>query len=421
MEGISRNANVAIGEEIDPSIEQPIGTETTALPSIQPTEDISPKSSYPFLSGRNLLWLVFLWPWVFIPICFALFYGYHSKYYYQLEGVNQVPTISVSGSKPPSSILFAYGLHFEAVLLSVFFILLYHLYHEKIDSYYNTDRVDDDAIDIEADSDAVDGYRPPESTLEPYPTSTSNVITSPPSALNTPPHISSNSDATENNQQAEDQRRQGEDTNGTRLLNCEGYYRYLINACECATCYGCKFFQCACCYCDYLAFDDHFQHTNPQRYPLLRSYLHHWNRICLGIGLFAAWCMTIVGSIDLGVNDTVHGIFALLMFIGGVAHEVFFFYHVTRHVGSVQRHSLFPVFCHQICLVITLPMNILLVIITGIIYLACGDQCDAFVFNMFPVLEFTTILFVLFYVLSFYDEFGRVALVTTVNHRWKNL
>ena len=131
--------------------------------------------------------------------------------------------------------------------------------------------------------------------------------------------------------------------------------------------------------------------------------------------------MTMVGSIDLNVNEVAHSTFAFLMFIFGIAHEVFFFYHVTRHVGSVQRHSLWPIFCHQVCLVVTLPVNIVVIAFTGIVYAACGESCNGFVFNMFPVIEFTTILFLFLYIVSFYDEFARVTLVTTVKHRWKNL
>eukprot|EP01033_Poteriospumella_lacustris_P004430 gene4430-3165_t len=419
--------DVLIGQVIEQSVDPALGGPTYVVPP-SPTASDAPRphradeaaaqTSFPFLSGRTLLLLIFLWPWVFIPICFILFYGYHSKYYYRLEGLDQVPTISVSGSKPPSSILFAYGLHFEAVLLAVFFVVLYHLYHEKIDSYYDTDRALIDEVLSPASADDVEAARqatePPVVTTAPPPSAGSSAA-----SLRAPMMRNVSSSSSNQAQPSDEDHRRDDAT--ARLLSCEGYYRYWINACECATCYGCQFFQCACCYCDYLAFDDHFQHNNPDRYPLLRSYLHHWNRVCLGVGLFAAWCMTMVGSIDLGVNETAHGVFAFLMFVGGVAHEVFFFYHVTRHVGSVQRRSLFPIFCHQLCLVLTLPFNLLVIVVTGIVYAACGHACHSFVFNMFPALEFTTILFVLLYVLSFYDEFARVTVVTTVNHHWKNL
>lgn len=398
---------VVEGQEIDPSVEQPFGTETTALPSAPPTrffgQQYPEKPNFSILSGKTLLLIIFFWPWIFISICFALFFGFHSNYYYTLEGQDQVPTISVSGSRSPSSILFAYGLHFEAAFLAIFFIVLYHLYTEKIDSFYNTDRV------------AAGEYDPEEAVRQE--TAPQIYTRQPESAMNIAmpaPLPEDHTIRTPIVPQEQQQRRE------RQIVQCEEWYRYWINACECCTCYGCRFFQCACCYCDYLAFDDHFQHTNASRYPQLRSYLHHWNRVCLGMGLFAALCMTMVGSINLNVQSTAHSVFAFLMFAGGVGHEVFFFYHVTRHVGSVQRHSLFPIFCHQVCLVVTLPFNILIIIIIGIIYYSCGSACQSFVSNMFPALEFTTILFVLLYVFSFYDEFSRVAVVTTVNHHWQH-
>mmetsp|Transcript_390 Transcript_390/g.617 ORF Transcript_390/g.617 Transcript_390/m.617 type:complete len:335 (-) Transcript_390:1064-2068(-) len=75
-----------------------------------------------------LLWCLILWPVLFVPICFALYYAYKN------ESSNDVPTLSETGTFRPENALFTYGLHLESVFLLLVCISIYKKYVREINS-----------------------------------------------------------------------------------------------------------------------------------------------------------------------------------------------------------------------------------------------------------------------------------------------
>ena len=91
------------------------------------------RSSAVLLSGGTLVNLILIWPAIFVPICFLLFYTVHLEFALSLEGVGALPFLSTTGSLVPGSMIFTYGLHLEAALLATFFLFLHGAMKERID------------------------------------------------------------------------------------------------------------------------------------------------------------------------------------------------------------------------------------------------------------------------------------------------
>ena len=77
------------------------------------------------LNAGHLLWATVIWPLIFIPVCFILFYIYHADEQYVVSGVTQIATISLSGAFGFSEILLTYGLHLEGFLLFFSFVTIF--------------------------------------------------------------------------------------------------------------------------------------------------------------------------------------------------------------------------------------------------------------------------------------------------------
>lgn len=262
--------------------------------------------------GQYLALFCGIWPALFIPINFGLYYSYDSDNYYREDGVHQLPTISLAGSRLPSSALLTYGLHFEGFALLFFFIAVHKEMQRRIPSFH---------------------------ILEP----TAHGIETP--LLE-------------------------------RIVEVTTF-----NGCGC----------CCCCSKEVNA------HT-----------LTRWNNLSAFCGVFAAFCMTIVGSIQLVANEAAHGTFAFFMFLFGVCHVLVFYYGLSK---SLSNHPIAQLL-RQLCIFISVQLNIVVIIIAIIVRGACGEfSCRSFAVNVAPILEFTTVVGLLLYMASFYWDLAATTLV----------
>lgn len=266
-----------------------------------------------FFPGSYLVWIVVFWPCIFCPISFLLYFCFNSHHYYTEDGIHQIPTISLSGVKPPAGVVLTYGLHSEAFLLMIFFVLLYILYYHKI-------------------------------------TRASELV--------------------------------------HELPNRESSNQNILLAIF-------QFLSCSFCFCSI----DSYSKAN----------LHKWNFVTLIFGLFAAFCMSIVGSVTLELNSGMHGTFAFFMFLFGILHSFFFYYHISRILPTSKK----ALFIHQISLFFSIPFNIFVFIMAGIIYISCDSRtCRRFYVDVSPTLEFSTVLSILLYVSRFAEEFVEIDLAS---------
>eukprot|EP01031_Cornospumella_fuschlensis_P040661 gene40661-49575_t len=83
-------------------------------------------------SAQYLALFVAIWPIIFCPISFALYYAYDTDNYYREDGIRQIPTISLAGSRLPSSAVLTYGLHLEGFALMLLFVAIYLEVHRRI-------------------------------------------------------------------------------------------------------------------------------------------------------------------------------------------------------------------------------------------------------------------------------------------------
>jgi hypothetical protein len=92
----------------------------------------NPKNKMLIIRCDILIYLSIVWPIIIIFTCIVLYFTLHLRFDNELGGINQqVPTISITGSLYPASIIFTYGLHVEALFLSLLFFNLY-FYYERI-------------------------------------------------------------------------------------------------------------------------------------------------------------------------------------------------------------------------------------------------------------------------------------------------
>lgn len=83
-------------------------------------------------NGSVLANALLCWPVIFISIVLLMFYTIHPDFALELEGVQQVPTISTAGSLVPESMVFTFGLHVSAMLLLLYFSFIHTAFRNKI-------------------------------------------------------------------------------------------------------------------------------------------------------------------------------------------------------------------------------------------------------------------------------------------------
>jgi hypothetical protein len=271
-------------------------------------------------SGQLLSLFCAIWPIIFTPISFGLYYAYDSDNFYRESGVHQIPTISLAGSRLPSSAVLTYGLHLEAFALFLLFISIYQETNRRIE-------------------------------------------------------------LTERNNQPFD------------AIVSKSNTSWVERVVEYSTCLGCT----CCC-------------TQSRLLP--RSLLR-LNRVSCALGLIAALCMSIVASIQLTANESAHGSFSFLMFMSGILHVLVYYYGVSK-TSTLKLHPTGQLL-RQLCIFLSIPFNICLIVIAGIVRLSCSSySCRAFAVDIAPALEFSTVVALLFYLASFYSELQHVKLIIAI-------
>ena len=125
-----------------------------------------------------------------------------------------------------------------------------------------------------------------------------------------------------------------------------------------------------------------------------------WNKVLLWLGLLSALFMSLVGSISLAVDDTVHTIFAFLTFLTAALHCLIFYYTIMY---KIQTNSI-DLFLHTIVLIIIIPFNIIMIIIISVMWVYCTSQiCINVTVNLIPTLEYITAIVLLVYIYRFYN------------------
>lgn len=142
------------------------------------------------------------------------------------------------------------------------------------------------------------------------------------------------------------------------------------------------------------------------------QYLIFWNKTLTTIGLAAAFLMTAVGTTTLSVEPTVHSVLAFLMFGLGILHMLFFYFTLAR----VMDVTYCDLILHRVCLFMTIPFNILLLVLIGILWVQCPrGPCVHGAVTLVPVIEYSTAVFLLLYMFRFYNivESMRLAVMDT--------
>lgn len=140
------------------------------------------------------------------------------------------------------------------------------------------------------------------------------------------------------------------------------------------------------------------------------QFLTFWNKTLTTIGLAAAFLMTAVGTTTLSVEPTVHSVLAFIMFGLGILHLLFFYFTLAR----VMDVTYVDLILHRVCLFMTIPFNILLLILIGILWVQCPlGPCVHSAVTLVPVIEYTTALFLLLYLYRFYNIVESMRLAVT--------
>jgi len=139
------------------------------------------------------------------------------------------------------------------------------------------------------------------------------------------------------------------------------------------------------------------------------SYLNHWNRILLSLGLAGCVFMSLVGSVSLDVDYSVHTALAGLMFVCFILHMLLSYVTLDDRVGrSVCQMRL-----HRWCLFVCIPMNLAVAAISLIVFTSCGSfSCRYFYVNISPILEYLTVLSMLLYIFRFKDDLHSMSVAT---------
>jgi hypothetical protein len=137
-------------------------------------------------------------------------------------------------------------------------------------------------------------------------------------------------------------------------------------------------------------------------------FLTYWNYVLWILGMSCALLMSLVGTITLQVNETVHGTIAFFMFLTGILHMLL--YHFT--IADSMGYSQFQLNLHRACLFVCIPFNIGMAILIGILYGTCnnGPCVDAAV-QMSTALEYTTTLALIAYIYRFRRDLQDIDLI----------
>lgn len=98
-------------------------------------------------------------------------------------------------------------------------------------------------------------------------------------------------------------------------------------------------------------------------------FLNHWNRILLSLGLVGCLCMSLVGSVSLDVDYSVHTTLAVLMFLCFILHMLLSYITVDDRLGR----SAFQMWLHRWCLFVCIPMNLAAAAVSLIVFTSCGS------------------------------------------------
>ena len=100
----------------------------------------------------------------------------------------------------------------------------------------------------------------------------------------------------------------------------------------------------------------------------------------------------------------------MLMFLGGVLHMLlnyFFIFKHFRHTHPTRQRML-----HRLAVFCVMPFNIIVIFIAAAVYSSCSSHtCVTFVADVFPVLEFATVLYFFLYLESLRYELETVFMV----------
>ena len=180
-----------------------------------------------------------------------------------------------------------------------------------------------------------------------------------------------------------------------RLITCIEYF-----SCKCC----CPCTCCRCCACCLPVVEDDINQVT--------LYVKKWNLYNLYIGFFISFCMSVVGSVQLTLNETVHGAFAFFMFIGGILHMMHFYFRLHRYVpflDEIQKKKIL------LSLFLSIPFNIFLIILDGILMFTCTDyNCTAAQVDLGPAIEFVTIGALLLYIQTFQKNVKDVEILQIV-------
>jgi hypothetical protein len=352
--------------------------------------------------------LILLWPIIFLPICYALFFGLYSSFYFQKEGKNQIPTLSDSGSILPSSIIFTYGLHLEALLFAIFSTLLYCLFELQITNRQQQQQRRLERRLMEEEKQAAEVIE-----LQATKQNEEEKIT-----IEQEEQFHEVNLIHDNEETPQKTRRRLSETAVPSIKehqNQELKWKNLLFAMEFCTCFGCVY-----CSAANEQQQNRLSQTNQPSQPFQLesetrqqqqkiSQLHQWNLIILTFGLLACFCMSVVGSVSVALSSGVHTLFALFMYLFGIIHVFLCYYFVFTPLYS-KSLSIWYFLGFQLCIFLILPINILAIIVAGVVYFL---NADSITFDIFPVLEYTTTLGLILYPFVFYTEFRRLALAIT--------
>jgi hypothetical protein len=87
------------------------------------------------LPGPVVVIAAMVWPILVCIVTFTLFFVYHPYATDEVKSVEQIPTISGTGQLLPESVIFTYGLHLEAILVAMLFVLVYSRFDFQIRSF----------------------------------------------------------------------------------------------------------------------------------------------------------------------------------------------------------------------------------------------------------------------------------------------
>lgn len=115
-------------EELNAAVLEPL-----VLPQapVQPSmhekmEESSTADNYELdLSGEVVLNCAIATPLITSTTTFIMFFSIHQGKLYDIGGVRQTPTLSLTGGYDPESIIFTYGMHLSAIFAAVLFVCIY--------------------------------------------------------------------------------------------------------------------------------------------------------------------------------------------------------------------------------------------------------------------------------------------------------